>query len=200
MAFPPCTIFHNPDLKWNIVQQCTITCPTFPLLDDIWDNSNHIFPETISSDDVNKHDKDIQKIIPKFSLKTRHPKFFTKWFTPKMFLTYFIPTCFSLRTNSEQNKFCKPFSSPGHWKKARCLYVNHSPYGHCFWGPNNHHYHVLPNSSTMYNNNTNSLPCLSNNNCIFNLLPKSRQVPRLTWEVRRDNEPLKKWGFHFERL
>ena len=24
MASPPCTIFHNPDLKWNIVQQCTI--------------------------------------------------------------------------------------------------------------------------------------------------------------------------------
>ena len=23
MASPPCTIFHNPDLKWNIVQQCT---------------------------------------------------------------------------------------------------------------------------------------------------------------------------------
>ena len=34
MASPPCTIFHNPDLKWNIVQQCTMTtlpgCVSWP--------------------------------------------------------------------------------------------------------------------------------------------------------------------------
>ena len=28
MASPPCTIFHNPDLKWSIVQQCTTLLQT----------------------------------------------------------------------------------------------------------------------------------------------------------------------------